>query len=662
MRLRFRWIVLLVVIAGSVAMWFNDGKKSLRASANVKLPITNMHRAIAQEGEWLNVSRPLLNEDLRGRIILLDFWTFCCINCMHIIPDLQYLEHTFGNNLTVIGVHSAKFLNEKDKENIRSAVLRYGIEHPVVNDASFRIWNSFGVTAWPSLILINPLGKIESIYSGEGHRDDIARDVASLIEDYKGRLNTTPLPIELERTKAPESVLRYPGKLEIGKKIAAYKGKDALFISDSSNNRILAVEEKTGNVLGIYGGAKAGFSDGIADKALFSRPQGMAYHNNTLYVADTGNHAVRMINLASGSVVTIAGTGKQGFDRRVSNVDAREANLSSPWDITFYPDHDHLVIAMAGLHQLWIYDMVSKKIGVLAGNGSESIDDGSYPLNSLSQPNGLVALGDKLYFVDSETSSLRVFADDGVTTLIGSGLFDFGFKDGEKGVALLQHPIGIDADQEGIYIADSYNHSIRKYDLKTGKLSTLYGDGKRFDPRTEILRFNEPNDVLHQNGKFYVADTNANQIRIIDQKTGKAETLAIQLKPKNTLAAKEEGETPLPNLKSAPVPQVNAQQEVIVKLKMPEGWKLNPNAPSYLLLSEDGINIKQWDNRILKGLEILLPSLKKGKHYRLYGTFYFCEKKDNAICRLQSYDQRFTPSETELKNDGSIAIELQAKD
>jgi thiol-disulfide isomerase/thioredoxin len=106
--------------------------------------------------QWLNTATPLRLADLRGKIVLLDFWTYCCINCMHIIPELTALERKYPNELVVIGVHSAKFHNEGDSENIRQAILRYEIQHPVVNDRDFRIWRSYAVRAWPTLMVIKP--------------------------------------------------------------------------------------------------------------------------------------------------------------------------------------------------------------------------------------------------------------------------------------------------------------------------------------------------------------------------------------------------------------------------------------------------------------------------------------------------------------------------
>jgi len=118
---------------------------------------------------WLNTAKPLRLEELRGKFVLLDFWTYCCINCMHVIPELKRLEKGYPTELVVIGVHSAKFSNERLTDNIRQAILRYEIGHPVVNDKEMQIWRSYAVRSWPTLVLVDPEGYVIGAYSGEGN-------------------------------------------------------------------------------------------------------------------------------------------------------------------------------------------------------------------------------------------------------------------------------------------------------------------------------------------------------------------------------------------------------------------------------------------------------------------------------------------------------------
>ncbi len=260
----------------------------------------------------------------------------------------------------------------------------------------------------------------------------------------------------------------------------------------------------------------------------FNTPQGvLLYIGDLLYIADTENHLLRVADAKTRTVTTIAGTGSQGHERNVRNKTALSTALASPWDLAFYPDDKHIVIAMAGTHQLWSYDIDGKTVSIVAGNGNESIDDGHYPLNSLSQPSGLSAADGKLYFVDAETSSMRVFEKGEVKTLIGTGLFDFGYKEGKQGTALMQHPLGLFANNSGVYIADSYNHSIRRFVPATGVLSNFAGHGVRGqkDGPLADAEFNEPNDIQHIDGNDWVADTNNNAIRVIDLNSKTVSTL-----------------------------------------------------------------------------------------------------------------------------------------
>ncbi len=627
----------LLVIYTLVTIW--NSMFSLYAK---ELPQT--YRALTQEDRWLNVSRSLTAEDLKGRIILVDFWTFCCINCMHVIPDLHYLEKKFGNKLTVVGVHSAKFANEKEQENIRAAVLRYEIEHPVVNDSDFRIWHSFGTRAWPTLALINPDGRIAEIYSGEGHREALEEDIGDLIKKYKGKLVESPLPLALEKNKEPEQLLSFPGKLAE----ARWQGKPALVISDTNHHRVL-VARPEGEILFTIGSGKAGLKDGTFAEAQFNQPQGVVTHGNLIYVADTSNHALRRIDLENKRVQTLAGTGQQGYERRVQEKDALSTRLASPWDLAFYPDEKHLVIAMAGTHQLWTYDVQKDTVSVLAGNGAESIEDGAYPGNSLSQPSGLAVYGDTLYFVDSETSSLRMLKGNTITTLIGTGLFDFGYQDGKATQALLQHPLGVYADETGVYIADSYNHAIRRFDPKTKTITTVIG--KNGLP----AKLAEPNDILKMQDRFYITNTNRHEILTWQENEGEVSTLGIHV-PKPAMQAIFADY--LPNVGKSRHVEVRSGATLTLELQFSSNWGLNEQAPSHLAIyREDKSLVKAWDLEALKTGKLNFTVPEKGP-LTVQAIFYHCEKKEGALCLIKSFNDRVyvTPG----GNDTKLTFDLRA--
>ena len=293
---------------------------------------------------WLNTDKPLSLAALKGKVVLIDFWTYGCINCMHIIPDLKKLEKKYPNELVVIGVHSAKFENEKDTENIRRIVLRYEIEHPIVNDADFAIWRAYAVDAWPTRYLIDPAGYIIGKLSGEGGYEALDKAIADSIAEFRkrGELNEAPLKLVLERAKVGDLPLAFPGK------ILADQKSDRLFIADSDHNRIV-LAKVDGTLIETIGTGVHGARDGSFDQATFFRPQGMMLDGDTLYVADTENHLIRQVDLKSKTVKTIAGTGQQSRQYGVSGP-ALQVALNSPWDLQLVGRT--LYIAMAGPHQI----------------------------------------------------------------------------------------------------------------------------------------------------------------------------------------------------------------------------------------------------------------------------------------------------------------------
>lgn len=473
--------------------------------------------------EWLNSDKPIKMADLRGKIVLLDFWTYCCINCMHILPDLHRLEKKYPA-LVVIGVHSAKFTNESDTRNIREAILRYDIEHPVINDFRFELWDQYAVRAWPSFILIDPTGKIVGSTSGEGIYEALDGLLSELIIYWKGKglLKEERMQFTLESDiYAHDHILRFPAK------IVADSINNRLFISDSNNDRILIIDP-TGQVIDSIGSGITGKQDGSFSTATFYRPMGMAYDavENRLFIADLENHTIRLANFNNRTVTTIAGTGSQANGRIGSGI-AKQMALNSPWDLEW--NNGKLFIAMAGSHQIFTFDMANGILSPFAGNGRENIVDGMALDACLAQPSGLSYFNDKLYFADSEVSAIRVIENGRVKTLSGRGLFDFGDSDGDASVALLQHPLGVLFSEGILYIADTYNNRIKVWDFEDGTMRTIAGNGLsgNIDGRSQDASFNEPNDIAMLNGKLYITDTNNHIIRCFDIKTGMVSTLEL---------------------------------------------------------------------------------------------------------------------------------------
>ncbi|HSW51132.1 MAG TPA: thioredoxin-like domain-containing protein, partial [Bryobacteraceae bacterium] len=393
------YAALPLLVAGLLAAYSAQRKEGGQMLASEVLEGTVNAPEFPSGMEWLNTASPLRLRDLRGKFVLLDFWTYCCINCMHILPDLARLETKYSRELVVIGVHSAKFENEKDTAQIRKAILRYRIRHPVVNDSAFEVWQSYAARAWPTLVLINPSGKIIGTLSGEGVYEPFDRVLSQAIPYFekKGQLKRSPLNLALEEARRANTLLNFPGK------VSGDEASGRLFITDSNHHRIL-VTSAAGEILEVIGSGEEGRDDGSFEEARFHHPQGTFLSGGVLYVADTENHLVRAADLKTRRVATVLGAGRQGAGP-VGGGQGASFDLRSPWDLLVH--QGKMYIAMAGAHQLWVADINTWEARPYAGSGAEEIIDGDLAQAALAQPSGIATDGRKLYFADSETSSVR---------------------------------------------------------------------------------------------------------------------------------------------------------------------------------------------------------------------------------------------------------------
>ncbi|KAH8367036.1 hypothetical protein KR200_010975 [Drosophila serrata] len=526
--------------------------------------------------DWFNVSRPLSLAGLRGKIVVLDFFTYCCINCIHILPELHSLEEQFPveSGLVVVGVHSPKFENERATVNIQSAVHRYGITHPIVNDSRSAMWRLLGICCWPSLMVLSPTGRPLLLLMGEGHRKFLEEFIRSALLFFErlGKIDHGNLPLQLSSNNLhPASNLRFPAK------IARSPRGDKYAIADSGNNRILVVA-KNGVVEHKIGGYQAGFADGNLISARFNSPQGVAFiDENVLIVADTKNHYLRKICLTNNQVDTLAGTGVQGSERTGGRVGILQP-ISSPWDVAIFrtrdmdmsfhldernvPEKPIVLISMAGTHQIWGYfpeGIIWWKFRkfeplccvALIGNGLEENRNNSYPQNAaFAQPSGLAMAKDYLFIADSESSSIRKASmiDGKVMPVVGGdrnplNLFAFGDADGKLFNAKLQHPLAVTYDNVNnrIYVADTYNHKIKIINIEDSNISTL--TIKSHDETDLIL--NEPAglcvDVDGRN--LLISDTNNHTIHIIDLKTLKAQPFSLDFSKVTSISETDAQET-----------------------------------------------------------------------------------------------------------------------
>ncbi|HEY9564917.1 MAG TPA: thioredoxin-like domain-containing protein, partial [Nocardioides sp.] len=440
---------------------------------------------------WLNTAGPLTLRELRGRFVLLDFWTFCCINCLHVLDELRPVEEEFADELVVIGAHSPKFVHEADPDALRAAVERYSVHHPVLDDPELITWQAYAARAWPTLVLIDPEGYVVAHYAGEGHAHAISALLRELIEEHRSRGTLQPGDSPYLTPEPEGTDLRFPAKavaLPDGDFLVADAGHDAVV-------RLTATMEVTARF------------DGFREpNGLCLLPSEVAEEiGYDVVVADTVGHRLVGLTLADGSTRVLAGDGRQwmqgdGTDR-----------LSSPWDVAWW--QNRVWIAMAGIHQLWTFDPLTGSVEVAAGTTNEGLLDGPLDEAWFAQTSGLAADGDTLWLVDSETSSLRRIRNGAVETMVGEGLFDFGFVDGERATARLQHPLGVTVLPDGtLGIADTYNGAVRRFDPTTGLLSTIASG------------LSEPSGLVLAGETAYVVESAAHVLAPLDLSSSAADS------------------------------------------------------------------------------------------------------------------------------------------
>ena len=530
-------------------------KNHFKKVKNLKLP-----RIEFPNSEWFNVARPLDQGHFEGRLVLLDFFTYCCINCMHILPDLEAVEEAFDQDkVLVIGVHSAKFDNEKVGANIQNAINRYGILHPVLNDDKASLWQNWSIACWPTVVLCYE-GRPLKFFVGEGHRETMLEFVSVALEIFQEDL-TKAKKLALPEIKAGlsiESPLRYPGKVLVQ--------DNRIFISDTGNHRIV-ICDSSGKVQKVVGQGR-GHADGQISEAKLNSPQGLALKNGLLYICDTGNHVIRCLNLDQNSISTIAGNGLQARNSAIEGQTMLEMALASPWDLVTH--ENGLYIAMAGSHQIWDMNLQDQKMTLKAGNGKEENRNNSYPLKAaFAQPSGLCLNGNDLYIADSESSTIRIFNENGVKNICGGSknpmdLFSFGDLDGLATDAKLQHPLGVAFNEEKLFVADSYNHKLKVVtDLKAKKAKI---------ETCPVRGLDEPGGLCFGLGKLFVADTNNHLIKMVDIETYQVEELKLQFQSE----VQEEVDFSKATMKLKAI----KGQKINLELKLKPNMSLNTEAPN----------------------------------------------------------------------------------
>lgn len=630
--------------------------------------------------DWVN-SRPLsLRSELAGKVVLLDFFTYCCVNCMHALPRLAKLERVHGGDgargFAVVGVHSAKFAAERDSANVAAAVSRYGVAHPVINDSTMSLWGALGVSSWPTLALVGPRGNLLAMWTGEAAFDDLDSVVTAALDYYSTDLDRTPLPAAppvAVSSALAQSPLRYPGKLALA------PDGTALYVADSANHRVLELmlepEGGAARIARVFGTGTAGFDDGT--NASFRSPQGVAMATNALYVADTGNHAVRAVDLASGTVRTLGGDGTRGTDYRPARF-GRAQPMASPWDLLV--SGGNLYVAMAGTHQLWRLPLDAGRDAswdVLSGTGRESeYNAGDARRAAWAQPSGLSVAGKELFVADSESSTVRAVALDGGGTrtlaggdgAIADNLFAFGDRDGRGRAARFQHPLAVahDARRGVTYVADSYNHRIKVVDSR-GTATSLCGDGKPGfrDGIARAARFWEPAGLAlaPDASSLFVADTNNAAVRVIDLATRAVATLKI-IDPARAAEITERGPL-VANRARATVSEVEGSvgpsSVLRFDIHLPEATHFTPGATSlfqgsfvrgapgtpgaqYEIVQSGSVSADAKANQGTFSVDLSKATAQassKDAIVEVESVFYYCGDVD-GVCRTDSQVFQFT--------------------
>ena len=604
--------------------------------------------------DWINVDNPLTMQGLLGKIVIFDFWTYGCINCLHVIPVLEQVEKKFADEVVVIGVHSAKFENEGQTENLRQIVQRYGIHHPVINDKDFEVWGDYDARAWPTIAIVNPRGNWLIRQSGEIPFETFDTYLSGMINYFDSLdedvIDRTPLELALEGAGDPGTALLYPGK------VLADEASNRLFIADSSHNRIIVATLDGREVLDVIGTSGRGWNDGNFDSATFDKPQGMALDRDLLYIADVNNHAIRLADLATRTVSTIAGNGIMGRQRiqfGVPIADPLSVSLRSPWDLEF-DDDGTLHVAMAGTHQLYIYQPDSGQLYPSVGNGREAnLNDVSLANSELAQPSGLYYAGDgKLYFADSESSTIRLadFENNIVTVVSGTTnnhLFQFGDVDGDLGVNRLQHALDVQGLPNGdLYVADTYNSRIkviRAGDTATNTVYGLGGLGGYADGDTAVAEFDEPGGLSYANGALYVADTNNHVIRTIDLDAGLVDTL--EFSNPEALVIDPEAVTILGgNTADSKVVQLDTQDvatgegTISLSLSLPEDFKINPliNSKMNFVTNPEVVSVAGSVSILEKRVHIPVTFAAGEDEFNAELTLYYCRDGAEGLCYIET--------------------------
>ncbi len=578
--------------------------------------------------QWLNVPSAPTIPQLEGKVTIIYFWTTSCLSCRSVVDDAERLENEFPEAVVPIGIHTGRFEAESDPSMIGRFLTRWGLDHAIANDADYRIWQDWGITSWPTTVVVSHDGMVAARHSGDDAYEALMPVVESLVENPPAPSNPSRVVFTNQPEAAPQTVLSFPGD------VLADPAGGRLFISDTGHHRIVVADIETDDVLDVIGSGQEGFADGDAGEANFTEPGGLALSEDgsVLYVADTSNHAIREVDLATGEVETIAGTGERGRPRTGKSLDSP---LDHPWDVELI-DGD-LLVSVAGSNQIWRIDLDRMELEEEAGTGRAGVDNGPKKEARLAQPSGLARnAGGLLVVADAGSSSVRLLDETELTALTGpvDDLFDFGETDGSAAAARFQYPLGVTTTDGMVWVADTFNHRIRGIDSSSRRVTTLAGSQAGWRDGMNPL-FSSPAGIDAAVDTLYVADRGNHSIRRVDPATGQAETVVlkgIELLVSNTDDAYEGAEITLDAVQVTPGPGA-----IVLDVAMPVGYKINPLAPSRFEWSSSGIaTIDPLASQSITGpsfpMEVVTSFSEGEGMLRADLWLVYCEADQESIC------------------------------
>lgn len=457
---------------------------------------------------WINTS-PMTLAGLRGHPVVLLFWNAGSAHCHNALHTIGALASRFRDSAAFVAIHVPKFDHERDGAVAWDVLQGEGAGLPLVNDGDWAAWQQYALSAWPTAVLLDAQGFIRERFVGD-------RAIEGLLPALEAEIDAnflhSPGHVDVPRLDAADA----RGALLAPAGLVANASR--LYIADTGHHRILECTHD-GRVLRRIGTGNRDFVDGLADVAGFNAPRGLALLQDRLYVADTGNHAIRRINTRTGEVDTLVGNGRSGDPVAGAIRLSKEASLDRPWGLAVADNT--LLVTLAASHQVWAIELGTVSLRHFSGSGRFGDDEGAATDATFAQPTGLVVMGERAYVIDAASSALRELrmADGSVKNLFGRGLFEFGLKDGGARQALMQYPTALAPlpGGQGLWVADTGNGALRRWVSRNQALTTV--------PLPTGLH--RPAALAAWQGQLWIADAGHHLVWRFDSDAGEMHRLPV---------------------------------------------------------------------------------------------------------------------------------------